>query len=287
MRTPSVAHGNETPPEAALLDLGTQLAEGVVEGSTAWSVTIFPEVGEATAAHVRVGPVADTGKSQWSSLDEEERLALNRDRAQRRSRSRLRRYSVRNHLRVMWTLTYMCTTCKVAEGCVCGLASQPGSRAEVREHVNRFVTRLRNTMRLDAFPYAYVVERGSRGTRRLHVHLLSPPGHHEDVMELVWGHGTVDMAFRADGVGGREGARRAAAYAAKYVGKALGDEDPAWAHSYERSQGFNVREVKARCQEMWDGLELAAAWLGSGVEVTRSLDWEDYYGPPAWAMSLP
>jgi hypothetical protein len=184
----------------------------------------------------------------------------------------------------MWTLTYRCQACQVPDGCVCGEQRQPGSRAEVKEHVNRFLSRLRDVVKREGLPYVYVIERGSQGTRRLHVHLLLPAGLDEDAVELSWGHGWVDVSLRADGVGGREGARRAAAYAAKYLGKSLGDEDPAWAHSYERSQGFNVREVKVRTLHEWEAWKVAAEALGGLVDLSRSLDWEDYYGPPAWSM---
>jgi hypothetical protein len=253
-------------------------------------VTIYPEVGEATGAHVRVGeddePDDEYGNgSGWGSMSRDLRKTLNLDRARRRARSKLRRYAVRNQLRVLWTLTYRCTACQVPTGCICGLKQQPASRAEVRGHVNRFASRLRESLGVDAFPYAYVVERGTQGTQRLHVHVLLAPGFDPEVMHAAWGHGTVDVKYRADGVGGREGARKAAAYAAKYVGKSLGDEDPAWAHSYERSQGFNVREVKVRTLEVWDAYRLAAEGLGGGpVDLSVSLDWEDYYGPPAWSM---
>jgi hypothetical protein len=286
---PSVREASDTvveaPPDvvpAALLDLWTQLANDAVEGPGTWSVTIFPDVGEATAAEI--APVADTGESSWSMLDDDQRQELNIARAQRRARKNLRQYSVQNQLSVLYTLTYACTTCRNLEGCVCGLASQPASRAEVRGHVNRFMTRVRAAMGLGSFAYVYVVERGSRGTKRLHVHLLLRRGFDVNLLELWWQHGSVDESFRASGTTGRENARRAAAYAAKYVGKSLADDDPAWAHSYERAQGHNVRKVNVRCRDMWDGLKLAAGILGGLVEVSRSLDWEDYYGPPAWSM---
>lgn len=246
-------------------------------------MTIYPEVGEATGALVRP-PLPDDGGGSWTHLPDEVRQERNRDRAARRARGRLRRYAVRNHLRVMWTLTYRCQACQVPDGCVCGEQRQPESRAAVKEDVNRFLSRLRSVVKREGLPYVYVIERGSRGTQRLHVHLLLPAGIDEDLVELAWGHGWVDVSLRSDGVGGREGARRAAAYAAKYLGKSLGDEDPAWAHSYERSQGFNVREVKARTLHEWEAWKLAAEALGGLVDLSRSLDWEDYYGPPAWSM---
>lgn len=279
-----VAASPDISSDAVLLDLWTQLADGPVDGSSYWSVTVYPDCGEASGAFVTSSE--PSGGSAWSKLDDDERQALNAERAHRRARSRLRRFSVQNHLRVMWTLTYRCQACHVASGCVCGLRAQPGSRSEVKAHVNRFVTRLRDLGDGARFPYAYVIERGSRGTQRLHVHLLLPPGFSRDSLQSAWIHGHVDVSFRADGLGGREGSRRAAAYAAKYLAKSLGDEDPAWAHSYERAQGFNVREVKGRTLHQHLSWRLAADALGGPVDLSLSEDWEDYYGPPAWAMSL-
>jgi hypothetical protein len=266
------------------LDLRTQLAVGSGEGSRAWSVTVWPEVGEASGALIQVNGSGSAGA--WSNLSDEERQARNLDRANRRARRQMRHYSVRNKLSVLWTLTFRCQACHGPDRCVCGEKRGPADRATVKRLVNLFLKRLRARLKRD-LPYLYVIERGKRGTERLHVHLLLARGVPEELLHDAWGHGFVSLRFRPEGGGAREQARRAAAYAAKYVGKALADEDEAWAHSYERSQGFNLRRVRVRVAYESEAISLAVAALGGRVNLTRSDEWEGYTGPPAWVASVP
>lgn len=293
-----------------LLDHGTQLVEVPPHG---YSLNVYVDAGEASAAFVVPRSVPDpeqlaqrlddedTGQassedaSGWSMLSEEDRRSLNVHRATTRARGRLRRYAVRNQLTYLHTLTYRCVACS-CDPCECGQKLGPATRQSVKRHVATFIRALRDQRGCQPFPYAYVIERGSKATQRLHVHLLLP-FHLEDtdsvgsapVMASVWGRGRVDLRFRGGAVEGqRAKARACARYLTKYLGKALGDEDEAWAHSYERSQGHNVRVVKRARLTYSDAVTLAAWLLEADAEtyLSDSEGWTDYEGPPAFFMSL-
>lgn len=293
-------HGGTVPPSSdthsppgVLLDSRTQLSDGAVPAA-GWSLTAFPECGEAVVTWDRArGEPADDADREtwWSSLSECERARRNRSRAVSRARSRLRRYAVRNQLVRLVTLTYRCTACDNVP-CSCGLKAQPNSRAQVKRDVNRWLVAMRDKRGGEAFPYAYVVERGSHGTRRLHVHVLVESGPLAELAATTWAHGHVDTGKAPAHV---NGARASAAYLAKtlthYVGKALHDEDPSWAHSYERSQGFNVRMVKRwRLESVDDALFVVAHALNVTVgdlELRWSDEWTAFSGPPTAAIRAP
>lgn len=265
------------------LDCRTQLSPP----DRGWSVKMLPEVGEAVVYWDRE-PSGD-GSSRWSRMSERERQELNDQRRLTRARGAVRRYAVRNKLTRMVTLTYRCQMCH-GDPCTCGQMQGPSSRAAVKRDVNRFLVALRAVLRVDAVPYLYVIERGTRSTKRLHVHLAVSREVSAELVADTWEHGRVDVADRDQVDGVRARARAMAKYLAKYLAKSLGDEDPAWAHSYERSQGFNVREVKRRrlgdLAEVWT---LLAIVMGhpSELQVQWSDEWEDWYGPPLAVIWAP
>lgn len=290
-----------------LLDHGTQLVEVPPHG---YSLNVYIDAGEASAAFVlprsmpdpeeiaqRLEDEDDTteGASQWSMLSEEDRRSLNVHRATTRARGRLRRYAIRNKLTYLHTLTYRCVACS-CDPCECGQKLGPATRETVKRHVATFIRALRDHRDLEPFAYAYVIERGNKSTQRLHVHLLLP-FHLEvadgvgsaPIMASVWGRGRVDLRFRGGAAETfRDKARACARYLTKYLSKSLGDEDEAWAHSYERSQGFNVRCIKRARLTYADAVTLAA-WLleaDSDTYLSDSENWTDYEGPPAFFMCL-
>lgn len=260
----------------------------------------YPEVGEAVVWWETVPQGdGDAVESSWARLSEDERAVLNRRRVEQRARVQVRRYAVRNKLTRLVTLTYRCVACSL-DPCGCGERLGPGDRQTVKRHVNRFLVALREALGVEGLPYVYVVERGTKRTRRLHVHLLlSVDVDLEAFGELVdedtraggvWAHGRVNMRDRPQGSSMREQARSAARYLAKYVSKALGDEDPEWAHSYERSQGYNVRQAgRRRLPVLADVLDLACVLLGVSLgelEWSWCDDWEEWFGPPTAVARL-
>lgn len=280
------AHPDQS--RAALLELGTQLAGG------AWSVVVAPDVGEASGCYVRPSSAShrdiqdeDETASWWQELSEAERALQNEARALRRARKRMRQFSIQNKLTHLWTLTYRCVECD-GDPCWCGSMAGPADRQTVKRDVANFLKRLRRALGPDspAFPYLYVIERGSKSTKRLHVHLLLPAGFTANTIQGSWSLGRTDHSRPPGSHGQREQARRCAGYLTKYLAKSLRDEDPAWSHSYERAQGFNVRQVRRRLGAADDVLWFIAQHLTQGqgdlLSVSASVDWDDYDGPPAF-----
>lgn len=264
-----------------LLDLGTQLVGGE------WFIVVAPEVGEASGACMwpydpRDRDSEDGATSAWSMLPGEVRQELNASRALRRATKRLRQYAVQNKLTALHTLTYRCVACD-GDPCRCGRMESPATRAIVKRDVAAFIKSLRSGMTGgEAFPYGYVIERGTKGTKRLHVHLLLPSEYAPELVSLCWKHGRTDYSPPKGDGGKRSQARRAASYLAKYLSKSLGDEDEAWAHSYERAQGFNVRQVKRRLRDITDVVWFVEHYLGEGSRFSVCTEWAEYEGPPAF-----
>ena len=270
-----------------LLDCRTQLGESLGNGS-GWAIAAYPEVGEATVYWQSEGSAGGDEESRWSKLEEEERAALNQARKLQRARTRMRRYFVRNKLTRFDTWTYRCVACQ-GDPCDCGRKAQPASRAEVKRHVNAAIRELRDLVG-EAFAYLYVIERGSKGTRRLHVHVALPPWVAESAVGAAWRHGNVVAGEGGSGDSLRDRARAASSYMAKYLGKALEDDDEAWAHSYERAQGFNVRVVsRSALPSLATALDLVVQLLGvsrDGLRLSWSDEWADWFGPPTAAVRL-
>jgi hypothetical protein len=216
--------------------------------------------------------------SGWSLLPQEVRDHLNEARAHARARREVRRYCVRNRLDRMWTLTFRCWSCDEAP-CGCGEQASP-SPAEAWECWTRFVRRLRRFLGHDV-PVLAVLERGSKGTRRVHLHVAV--GFLVDVEELerVWGHGWVKARrSRAQGSGLRERARRAAGYLSKYLGKDFGQEREQGDHRYRRARGFSARLVRRRRLSRADAEWFAQQMCGGDVVDVWASDGEGEWGGP-------
>ena len=163
-----------------------------------------------------------------------------------------------------------CTACGRPIG-VLGLAF---AMAEVAA----FVRRLRRAMRVDRMAYAVVPEFHKDG--HVHAHVLVGRYVPKAVAEKAWGHGWVD-ARKFRGRGGREGARKAAAYAGKYVAKMF-DEPRAGRHRYEVGEGFQPDVVK---RGGFTSLGEAVSFVedhGQVVVYAVSSDAIDGYSGPPW-----
>lgn len=160
-----------------------------------------------------------------------------------RAKGKVRRYCRSNGLCFLWTLTY---------------ATAPTDRKQVVRDVGKFLTRLGAAY--GKLPVVAVIERGTRGTKRLHVHLGVDRWLSIDILRLLWGHGHV---WVGDGTKcpGQPGVKRLAKYLAKYVAKqyeedSSGQGDRAKGeHRYLVTQGFSVITIRRRVSSSRAGAE--------------------------------
>lgn len=154
-------------------------------------------------------------------------------RAARRAKTRLRRYAVANRLTYLWVLTFAPDAGGVQEFDL--RAAKRATSAWVRYGLR------------DALGYqgAYVIGWERHKSGAWHVNVLLGARIDHRLLEVAWGHGNVWVSlFRArPGEGGRDLARRASAYVAKYVAKEFA-EAGRYVHRYEVAQGFAVRVVR-------------------------------------------
>jgi hypothetical protein len=255
----------QDPASGSRLDGGTQLV-----GLRWW-----PTAGEAVAfvapmsAWVRDAADDDGQDEQDEPEDPDERARKdleNRRRAASRAKGQLRRYVVANGCTRMLTLTFApeappesspggwagggppvrAEAVHAAGGdgrcTVCGRPHGDAGLAYAMKAAAGFLRKLRGHLGVDRLPYALVPE--FHKDDHVHVHVLLSSWVEKRAAAELWGRGFVDLRkFRQDGAGGREAARKAAAYASKYVAKALargGDGR----HRYEVAQGFQPAVVK-------------------------------------------
>lgn len=263
-------------------------------------VSLFPSCGEAALVFSPAemgGPPAnvdpDTGEllpTNWELLDQAEKDEKNAHRTATRSKGRMRRYMVHNRLTKMWVLTNR----DVLDG-------EDGYR-EMQRRCAAFMRRMRRSLFRDrAFAYLWSIERHPQG-HGWHVNVMLPNvflDKHQ--VQRLWGHGNVwftdfskdsaDWLGRSLGraPGGvrscRAGARRAASYAAKYIGKDFDDPAsgvPPRAHRYEVAEGFQPVALIMRVRSFEDGLRAIAAHRSFGAMTWhgRSADWSSWDGPP-------
>lgn len=161
----------------------------------------------------------------------------NSERAARRARTRLRRYAVANRLRYLWVLTLAPDACSQYP------CQHVTDLRLVKRQVASFVKRgLRSDLRYGG---AYVVGYERHKSGAWHVNLLLSRRLAHRAVELAWWRGNVWVERFTGGRGSsqRDGARRAAAYVAKYVTKDFEDVSP-HVHRYDVAQGFAVRVVR-------------------------------------------
>jgi hypothetical protein len=166
--------------------------------------------------------------------------------------------------------------------CWCGRPFGPGGVLAVMRDGARWVRRLRTALGVDRLPYVLVAERHRDG--HLHAHVLLDRFVDRATLRRTWHHGWVD-ARKFRGKGGREAARKAGAYAAKYVGKTFELEDQGVTvgrHRYEVGEGFQPSVVK---RTGFRSLSAALDWVtvdhGQVVAFAVHSDTlEDYEGPP-------
>jgi hypothetical protein len=99
----------------------------------------------------------------------------------------------------------------------------------------------------------------------------------------LWGHGFVDIRKLRTGKGGREDARAAARYLAKYVTKAR-ELEPG-AHGYEVRQGHQPEVVRVRAWGLAPLREVLVREWGEPAYEWSSDSEEQWRGPPAAFLS--
>lgn len=158
--------------------------------------------------------------------------------------------------------------------------------------LRQFFRRL--SKRWGKLPIVAVVERGRRGTHRLHVHLAAPTFLSVEAMRDVWRHGFVYVGDPGK-LPGQTSSRRLSAYLAKYVAKQLepagddvrgqmneapADDRESGRHRYLVTQGWAPECKRRRFWSIEDGI----TWLGQVYGVSEhawtwtARDLPDMYG---------
>jgi hypothetical protein len=240
---------SERPAGVPRLDRGTLLVTGAVR------VNLYGTAGEASIW-------LDSGPSTAPDIDRQaEPPEANRERAVRRARSTSRRYVKGNQLGTIITLTY---------------ADQHDDRRRVYHDMAGFEREW--NARYPARPWLWVIERHKSG--RFHVHFVTTGQYRNErrtrAIADLWGHGFVD-------VGKPAAPSKAAAYAAKYLAKDMGETD-AGDHSYESRQGFRVTPLEVVFPTLDAAFDALIAFFAAGpAAIWSSASLEgSYRGPPAW-----
>jgi hypothetical protein len=241
-----------------------------------WRARAFPAAREAIVTWSPVAPLWAAAWSArpagspkgWRTEDAGDHVSSPEDqeRSRRRARGRLRRYAVANRCTRLWTFTYR--------------PPQPVERSRVVEDWHAFGRALRAAG--IGVPWVRVIERHQSGALHLHAGF----GGFVDVrqVEALWPHGFVHAVKMRTRRGGREDARVAAVYLAKYAGKA--SVAFAGQHSYEVAQGFALVELAID----HPSLDSILAALARRMNGPASYEWDsgssaDWRGPPTVYLS--
>jgi len=113
-----------------------------------------------------------------------------------------------------------------------------------------------------------------------------PNERRDRALARLWGHGFVDLRKLRGKQGGREDARAAARYLAKYATKDVDDQAPG-EHGYEVAQGFQPESVRLRAWDRDGALAEAIRAMGGEVPgyVWDSRSVMDWTGPPVLFVS--
>lgn len=196
-----------------------------------WCLCATPQAGEATITHCP-SPSAEAIGTCGSRLGSgASRPAVSHG---VRAKGKVRRYCRANRLRFLYTLTY-----KVAAG----------SRDVVIKDLRQFLRRLQRAY--GRLPLVAVIERGTQGTARLHIHFAARRRLGLGKLARLWG-----LGFVHRGDPGRQPERmtvgKLSRYLAKYVTKACadgeegsGDRAPG-RHRYLITQGWTPVALRYR-----------------------------------------
>ena len=236
----------------------------LVTPNAGWRVGLYPDAAEAIAVFRSGVPVGGGG---WGGADADPEAS--RRVAERRAKTKVRRYCAANRLNRLGTLTF----------------ADPGCPEPwlLREHVGCFFRALRRGLGGEPFPYLWTGE--WHNTRySLHAHFGVGRYIRHQAIKQAWPHGFVhikllgDLPYEASTL---DQARVAARYLAKYVGKSF-DEQQRGLHRYEVAQGFAPRCEGSLGRSSDEVLAWAAERMGAPpAYVASSSEWVGYEGPPA------
>lgn len=252
---------------------GTQPEIGQSDGTRGWLVKAYPAAREAVVVLQGGGQPQPPPTAPADEDEAQRRHEDNVKRVARRRRAECRRYCAGNTLTVLWTFTYR------GDGC--------HDRDRVVRDFALFIKRFR--AEFGAQPYLYVLELHPGG-HGWHVHMALPGRHfsHQRMFEL-WGHGFVhyrrskDLGEGGPGRGGRQQARRVAAYLSKYLVK---DMQPGRGrHGYEVGQDFAVRaRVFRMVPKLSNVRRLLDHWGLGHLHWSCSDTWPGWNGPPTYSI---
>lgn len=272
-RSPAPEAGTATP----RLDRGTLLVPGTGEG---WAATLYPGAREAVMWRETV-PTAPASPAEpepaGNPRDGDGRLRArvaddpteNRARASRRAKGRVRRYSIANRCTRLATFTYR---------------ESPLGSQQVKSDWARFARELKG--RYPELAWVRVLELGELHGR-LHVHAGLSRFIPKPELARLWGHGFVDVRKLRTKRGGKEDARAAARYLAKYATKAALAEPGE--HAYEVAQGHQPEAVRVRG---WEPDQLWRQLVGDMDGEVPSYEWSSssdqfWRGPPVTYLAWP
>lgn len=244
------------------LDTETKLPSSSADGCR-FQLNVYPESGEFTVSRV-VGRIA--GRRNISRAPDTQRSARS---AIARARSRIRRYAAEHGLRFMWTLTY---------------ATEQHDPARVLRDVERLVAKVAKERGGQRFPYVRVLELHKSG-HGIHVHMGVPFWFAQADLAELWGKGFVWCSDKKPkGAAVAVGARVAARYLSKYVGKAF-EVTEFGRHRYECAQGFGVTSYRFLAKSMDDGISDGLSFFPSGIaHFWASTSDPSWLGPPVVAV---
>jgi hypothetical protein len=227
-----------------------------------WSFSLYPQAAEGGGCFVpRFAPELRGGPPDpVRSLEE----------AERRARSKLRRYCAANRLNRLGTLTY---------------AASCRDPRQLRTDVGAFFRGLRSELGDKPLPYAWTSE-WHPGGHGLHVHFTVGRYVRQRLIRDVWGRGIVHIKQIGDlpvGSAALEEARVAASYLAKYVSKSFATDRLPGLHRYEVAQGFQPEQVRlAAGSEQAVIAEASERMGGPPSQVWRSSESRGWRAPPAY-----
>lgn len=140
-------------------------------GRPVWTLTLYPEAGEAGGALVSPSERGERSDASADPLRSEAAAA-------RRAREKVRRYWAANRLNRFGTLTY------AGEGC--------HDPVELRGHVAGFFRQLRSGLGGERLPYAWAAE-WHPGGHGLHVHFAVARFVSHHLIRDVWGRGRIHI----------------------------------------------------------------------------------------------
>jgi hypothetical protein len=229
-----------------------------------WQVSLYPDAAEAGGSLRYAGPAS---KPAVGGGDPERAQAE----ANRRARTKVRRYCAANRLNRLGTLTY------AGDG-----VHDP---RQVRADAAAFFRQLREGLGGQPLPYVWVPE-WHPGGHGLHLHFAVGRYIKRSLIDRAWGHGFVHIKLLGNlpvDAGRLQESRLSARYLSKYIVKDA--QSLQGLHRYEVAQGFQPRRESFTAATGAEALTAICNKMARAPEyVWWSSEEEDWQGPPAvWA----